>query len=496
MSSRSPSQVSMCSSTRACGATEAIGSSTRVDGAPAVRLVDNIITLWGVPPEESHNAARLSYGYSREAAECGESGCPSAALPEPLLTLPTSCDRAATFTIHGLGTWEDEGARAEASVVSHNVLDTTRGSRAARTSLSIRRSRRCPKQRGRHAGGVGRQREVAAGSIEGSGRIGRSDDQERDRHAARRPGDQSGSGGRSRGVHRSASQSEGEGPQRVRSRRKSGRSRLRRRCSKGSSKRELDGDVYVLAQSGGQRGEPPNLQSHPPALQLLIAVSGDGVYLKLVANVQLNETTGQLTTTLTETPELPFTSFELSFTAARRPALATPTAAGRTPPRRTSPRGRARSARTCSHRAASRSPAARRRRVPGLAAAVQPVADRGLHDRPGGWLYRTSRCCCSAGMASSASKSCSSRRPRVSSGMLSAVPLCPEPQALKANARRASKIGQRDCGVRPRPVPAGDPAAREPESPIYLTGPYEGAPFGLSIVDARDRGPVQPRHRS
>ena len=78
---------------------------------------------------------------------------------------------------------------------------------------------------------------------------------------------------------------------------------------------KLEGDVYVL-------------QSNPPNLKLLVAASGEGVNLKLVGDVHLDEATGRLTTTFTETPELPFTDFKLSFSGGAQAALATPARCG------------------------------------------------------------------------------------------------------------------------------------------------------------------------
>ena len=51
------------------------------------------------------------------------------------------------------------------------------------------------------------------------------------------------------------------------------------------------------AAAGTLKGNVYMLQSNPPNLQLLVAASGDGVNLKLIGNVHLDETTGRLTTT-------------------------------------------------------------------------------------------------------------------------------------------------------------------------------------------------------
>ena len=59
----------------------------------------------------------------------------------------------------------------------------------------------------------------------------------------------------------------------------------------------LEGSIYVL-------------QSNPPNLQMLVAASADGVNVKLIGNVHLNEQTGQITTTFSDAPQLPFTDFK------------------------------------------------------------------------------------------------------------------------------------------------------------------------------------------
>ena len=44
------------------------------------------------------------------------------------------------------------------------------------------------------------------------------------------------------------------------------------------------------------------------------------------------------------------------------------------------------------------------------------------------------------------------------------------------------QIGHAVVASGPGPYPLVMPQPGKPESPIYLTGPYKGAPFGLSIV--------------
>ena len=60
------------------------------------------------------------------------------------------------------------------------------------------------------------------------------------------------------------------------------------------------------------------LQLNPPHLQLLVSAEGEGVFLKLVGDISLDEQTGRLTTTFKETPDLPFTWFKPSFSGGAR----------------------------------------------------------------------------------------------------------------------------------------------------------------------------------
>ena len=74
-------------------------------------------------------------------------------------------------------------------------------------------------------------------------------------------------------------------------------------------------------------------------------------------------------------------------------------------------------------------------------------------------------------------------------GMISKVPLCGEPQAAEGTCPEASQIGHTVVTAGPGPYPLVVPEPGQPPAPIYLTGGYKGAPYGLSIVVPLVTGP-------
>lgn len=68
-------------------------------------------------------------------------------------------------------------------------------------------------------------------------------------------------------------------------------------------------------------------------------------------------------------------------------------------------------------------------------------------------------------------------------GMLRNVTLCQEPQAAQGSCSPAAKVGTATiaAGAGPQPLSLS--------GPVYLTGPYDGAPFGLAITVNATAGP-------
>jgi hypothetical protein len=238
---------------------------------------------------------------------------------------------------------------------------------------------------------------------------------------------------------------------------------------------KLEGSVYIL-------------QANPPELKLLVAASGDGINLKLIGTVHLNEATGQLTTTFEDTPQAPFSEFKLSFSGGAQAALVTPTTCGVyrstaifTP--WSSPFvGDALGASSFGIDSG-----------PGGSPCASPLpfapsmTAGATTDQAGG--YTDFSMLLQRGDGQQRVQSLAFKAPEGLSGMISKVPVCEEPQAALGTCSAASQIGHTVVGAGPGPYPLFIPQAGAPPAPIYLTGPYKGAPFGLSIVVPIVAGP-------
>jgi hypothetical protein len=246
----------------------------------------------------------------------------------------------------------------------------------------------------------------------------------------------------------------------------------------------LRGNVYIL-------------QNNPPELKLLVAASGEGVNLKLIGTVHLNEQTGQLTTTFKGTPQdpgtpdAPLTEFVLSFSGGAQAALVTPA--------------------TCGAYTSSAD------FTPWASPFVENMLDTSsfqITNGPGG--DGTANCTnplpfaptmtagattdqaagytdftmlLSRGDGQQRIEKLRFKTPEGLLGMIAKVPLCQEPQAAQGTCSTASQIGHTVAEVGPGPYPFVLPEPGAPPAPIYLTGPYAGAPFGLSIAVPIVAGP-------
>jgi hypothetical protein len=220
-----------------------------------------------------------------------------------------------------------------------------------------------------------------------------------------------------------------------------------------------------------------------------------GISVRLVGQVSANPTNGQLTTTFSETPQVPFTSFVLNFDGGNRAVLSSPPICGpNTTMARMTPWSGNPPA-SPSHQFALTS-------APGGGGCAKTLAER-----PFGPSFATHSDSTRAGAFSPFSvaiarsdgqqelKGVDVTLPPGLSAKLAGVPYCPEAAiaAAAANAGAAERAHP-SCPaaslIGMAKVAAG--TGSEPlqiEGRVFLAGPYHGAPLSLAIVTPATAGP-------
>ncbi|HEY1687310.1 MAG TPA: hypothetical protein VGF95_00430 [Solirubrobacteraceae bacterium] len=236
----------------------------------------------------------------------------------------------------------------------------------------------------------------------------------------------------------------------------------------------LVGAAYLATQDANPFG----------SLVALYVVAEDakaGVLIKLAGEVHLSET-GQITAVFEDTPQLPFENFKLSFFGGARAPLATPAACGSYATNASiEPWSGTAPANSSSTFAITSGPEGAPCSSP---APFQPEFEAGTTNIQAGEF---SELLTTMGHrdGDQALGGLKVTMPPGLMGSLADVTLCPEPQASEGTCGPESLIGH-------TVVTAGlgdNPAIVKRPGSVYITGPYKGAPYGLTIVNPAEAGP-------
>jgi hypothetical protein len=492
------------------------GSDYGIDGGiesivQGREVVHAVVTLWGNPAEASHNPQRCidAYDEFHELKErCDLSG---EAGSGPFLTLPTSCGTEPLSTGIAVREWENLAAPAQqASFQSPAIVgcehlsfpptitaapDTSYADTPAGLSVDVS----VPQE------GLNSPEGLSAADIKnttvalpegvvvnpgqaaglGACPAGRP---------SQIPGQERYGDALTTETEKQNGEEDTEAPY-CPSDAKVGEVRIKTPLLEGAAEKELEGNVYIM-------------DSNPPNLKLLVAASGDGVNAKLVGDVHLCEnqgevvgtdtcaTPGQLITTFTETPQLPFTEFKLTFSGGAQAALATPTRCGiyttdadftpwSTP--FTEELLETNRFQIAAGSAGSACPTGTLPFHPELSAGATT-------DQAGG--FTNFSLLLQRGDDQQRIDGLQFKAPAGLTGELAHVPLCTNAQAETNTCPESSKIGHTVVESGPGSFPLIVPEPGQPPAPIYLTESYDGAPFGLSIVVPLHVGPfVLPTQR-
>jgi hypothetical protein len=255
----------------------------------------------------------------------------------------------------------------------------------------------------------------------------------------------------------------------------------------------LPGAVY-LAQQGNAGAAQQGSNPFGSLLALYIVVDDpvSGVVVKLAGKVEARAMTGQLTATFDENPQLPFEELRVDFYGGQRSALSTPidcgtyTAASLLEPwahEAADETGTADAEPTGSFEITSLAGGAACGTPP-----FAPTLTAGTTDNDAA-AYTPLTTLIKRTDGEQTLKSVSVTLPKGVAGVIANVPRCGEAEADAGTCSAASQIGdvQVQAGVGTEPLTL--PEAGKREDPVYLTGPFEGAPFGLSIVVHPEAGP-------
>jgi hypothetical protein len=456
-----------------------------------------VTTVWGDPGDPSHNRWRTGdVGGCTEAEETEEPGeiCAGSREPllKPFLTLPTACGKPQPFVLR-VTSWSD--AFAERAFYSHN----SNGPGSSEADPSATGFTGCGNlafgptlttapdtSSADTPAGLTVDVKPALGGLEEIAGDGTSDIKGTTVTLPPgfviNPGQAAGlqaCGPSEDGLTTEAEKAKGEednGPPSCPNASKVGTVTAKTPLLEGAAEKELSGNVYVL-------------NSNPPDIKLLAAFSADGVNIKLVLDAELNEQTGQITTKVINIPEAPVSDFKLSFSGGAQAALDTPAQCG--------------TYTTTSDFTPWSSP---------FVADAFPTANFAITAGPGGGPCPSSPLPFTPSLVAGSTTDQAGaftnfslllqrgdgqqrierlqfREPAGLAGLISSVPLCPEPEASQGACPASSHIGHAVVASGPGPYPLVLPQPGAPELPIYLTGPYKGAPFGLSIVTPVIAGP-------
>jgi hypothetical protein len=229
----------------------------------------------------------------------------------------------------------------------------------------------------------------------------------------------------------------------------------------------LTGGIYI--------GAPTATEKY----RVFVSVSAGSTTVNLVGRAETNETTGQVTAVFSDLPQLPFGKLRLNFFGGATAAFANPPTCGL--------------ATSTSQLTSSAGQTA----TPSSTFVVDNNGEGGTcpPSLPFAPSFTAGTTSALAGSFSpftltisradgeASFSSFTAQLPPGLVGLLKTVPLCLEPAVAEGACAQSSEIGTATiaAGAGPQPLDVA--------GPVYLTGPREGAPFGLAIVLNVSAGP-------
>ncbi len=233
----------------------------------------------------------------------------------------------------------------------------------------------------------------------------------------------------------------------------------------------LEGSVYLATQKANPFGSN---------FALYVAAKGPGFYIKLPGKVEADPTTGQVTASFDDQPQLPYESVDLKLRGGPQAPLVAPSTCGTyattveitswaspTPVELESP---LRITEGCG--VGGFSPTLKAGTASPTAGSFSPFTLRVTQQEGEADLSRIT-----------------ATLPPGLLAKLAGVPLCGDAQAASGDCPAGSQVGTTTVGAGPGPNPVYVPEAGKAPTAVYLAGPYKGAPYSLVVKVPAQAGP-------
>jgi hypothetical protein len=246
----------------------------------------------------------------------------------------------------------------------------------------------------------------------------------------------------------------------------------------------LKGHVFIAAPGCGGSGQPactPTSAEDGELFGLYVEVAGSGAIVKLHGNVSVNPSTGQLTTTFKEAPQLPFSKLRMRLKGGQGAALANPQSCGTyTVTSDMTP--------WSTPYTPNATPSSRPFAIEGCSNAFAPSFSAGMS----GSLYAGSFSPFALTVVRQDGEQdlsgITTVLPPGLLGKIAGVVQCGQAEVAAAEANTGTCPEGSRLGVATAAAGAGSEPFWQSGN-VYLTGPYDGAPFGLAVVVPADAGP-------
>jgi hypothetical protein len=240
------------------------------------------------------------------------------------------------------------------------------------------------------------------------------------------------------------------------------------------------GSIYVGVPEGSTTPIATGQSASRLALYLVLRDTERGLFIALPLRVDADSQTGRLTISFDQIPQLPITHLEVHLNSGPRAPLATSATCG------------------AEAIAYSLTPSSGNPAVRGAQSFATSGSDCGARFAPTLSAGTTSNAAgrssafvfeLSQGAAASSPSAFSVTLPPGLSAAFGTVTPCPDSQAGSGGCPASSKVGYARVALGSGPEPLWVPPGEEPDSAVYLAGPYKGAPYSFVIVVPGQAGP-------